>query len=39
MTFINHGEPHQSEAFKVKIKTNLKWNCTVAKMNEVYYLD
>ncbi|PIR13428.1 MAG: MBL fold metallo-hydrolase [Flavobacteriales bacterium CG11_big_fil_rev_8_21_14_0_20_35_7] len=39
LTFINHGEPHQSEAFKVKIKTDLKWNCTVAKMNEVYYLD
>lgn len=39
LTFINHGEPHQSEALKVKIKTELKWNCTVAKMNNPYYLD
>ena len=38
LTFINHGEIHQSQAFKVKIKTDLKWNCTVAKMNETYYL-
>lgn len=39
LTFINHGEPHQSQALKVKIKTELKWNCTVAKMNNSYYLD
>ena len=39
LTFINHGEPHQSQAFKVKIKTDLKWNCTVAKMNNEYYLE
>lgn len=38
LTFINHGEPHQSEAFLVRVKTDLKWKCTVAKMNEVYYL-
>lgn len=38
LTFINHGEPHQSEAFLVKVKTDLKWNCTVAKMNKTYYL-
>lgn len=39
LTFINHGEPHQSQALKVKIKTNLNWNCTIAKMNNEYYLD
>jgi len=39
LTFINHGEPHQSQALKVKIKTDLNWNCTVAKMNKMYYLD
>ncbi|MBK5209330.1 MAG: MBL fold metallo-hydrolase [Flavobacteriaceae bacterium] len=39
LTFINHGEPHQSEALKTKIKTDLNWNCTVAKMNKEYYLE
>ena len=39
LTLINHGEPHQSQALKVKIKTDLKWKCTVAKMNNEYYLD
>ncbi len=39
LTFINHGEPHQSQALKVKIKTDLNWNCTVAKMNNMYYLN
>ncbi|WP_456461109.1 MBL fold metallo-hydrolase RNA specificity domain-containing protein [Lutibacter sp.] len=38
LTIINHGEPHQSQALKVKIKSNLKWNCTVAKINKVYNL-
>ena len=38
LTFINHGEPHQSQALKVKIRTNLDWNCTVAKMNKTYTL-
>ncbi|PJB13585.1 MAG: MBL fold metallo-hydrolase [Flavobacteriales bacterium CG_4_9_14_3_um_filter_40_17] len=39
LTFINHGEPHQSQAFKTKIRTELNWNCTVAQMNHEYYLD
>ncbi len=39
LTFINHGEPHQSQALKTKIKTDLKWNCTIAEMNKVYYLE
>ncbi|MCB0473545.1 MAG: MBL fold metallo-hydrolase, partial [Flavobacteriaceae bacterium] len=38
LTFINHGEPHQSQALKIKIKSVLGWNCTVAKMNKVYEL-
>lgn len=39
LTFINHGEPHQSQAFKTKIRTELNWKCTVAQMNHEYYLD
>jgi metallo-beta-lactamase family protein len=39
LTFINHGEPHQSQAFKTKIRTMLNWKCTVAKLNNEYYLD
>ena len=39
LTFINHGEPHQSQALKVKIRTDLNWKCTVAQMNKEYYLD
>jgi metallo-beta-lactamase family protein len=39
LTIINHGEPHQSQALKVKIKTELNWKCTVAKMDKEYYLD
>jgi metallo-beta-lactamase family protein len=38
VTFINHGEPHQSQALKTKIRTKLNWNCTVAKVNNEYYL-
>jgi metallo-beta-lactamase family protein len=38
LTFINHGEPHQSQALKTKIKTALNWKCTVAKIGETYYL-
>lgn len=38
LTFINHGEPHQSQALKTKIRTTLNWNCTVAKMNKTYTL-
>ena len=39
LTFINHGEPHQSQALKTKLKTEFNWKCTVAKMNEEYYLN
>lgn len=39
LTFINHGEPHQSQALKIKIRSKLNWNCTIAKMNNEYYLN
>lgn len=39
LTIINHGEPHQSQAFKTKIKSKLNWNCTVAKINKEYNLE
>lgn len=39
LLFINHGEPHQSQALRTKIKTTLNWKCTVAKMNKEYYLN
>ncbi|MBT8317177.1 MAG: MBL fold metallo-hydrolase [Lutibacter sp.] len=39
LLFINHGEPHQSQALSTKIKTTLNWKCTVAKMNKDYYLN
>lgn len=37
-TFINHGEPHQSDALRVKIEHELGWNVKVAKMNVPYEL-
>ncbi|WP_298370578.1 MBL fold metallo-hydrolase [uncultured Lutibacter sp.] len=39
LTLINHGEPHQSQALKIKIRTTLNWKCTVAKLDNEYYLD
>lgn len=36
--FLNHGEQHQAEAFCVKIKTELRWNATVPKMNQAFEL-
>jgi len=39
LTFINHGEPHQSQVLKTKIRSDLNWNCTVAKMNKEYYIE
>lgn len=32
--FLNHGEPHQTDAFRVKIKTELNWDVCIPKMNE-----
>ncbi len=36
--YLNHGETHQSNALCTKIKTTLKTNCKVAKMNTAYKL-
>ncbi|MGV6844877.1 MAG: MBL fold metallo-hydrolase [Lutibacter sp.] len=39
LTFINHGEIHQSRAFKLKVKSSLNWQVTVAKLDNPYYLN
>ncbi len=39
LTFINHGEAHESQALRTKIKSELQWKCTVTKMNNEYYLN
>lgn len=36
---LNHGEPHQSDAFRTKIAHELKITCEVAKMNQTIILD
>jgi len=36
--FINHGEPQQANALRVKIETVLGWNCAVPSLNESYNL-
>lgn len=39
MVFLNHGEPHQADALRTKIKHYFGWNVTVAVMNEVYEIE
>jgi metallo-beta-lactamase family protein len=34
--FLNHGEPHQSNALRSKIEYELGWNCTVAQTDRIY---
>lgn len=34
--FINHGEPHASDALRVKIQTELGWNAQVVQPGRVY---
>ncbi len=36
--FLNHGELHQSNAFRVKIQDVLGWTCEVPLMNSEYTL-
>ncbi|MBD3637775.1 MAG: MBL fold metallo-hydrolase [Crocinitomicaceae bacterium] len=36
--FLNHGEPHQTNAFRVKIETELGWTVEVPRLNDVYEL-
>lgn len=34
--FINHGEPHASDALRAKISHEFGWDCEVAKLNHRY---
>lgn len=33
--FLNHGEPHQTNAFRVFIESKLGWNVEIPAMNEI----
>lgn len=37
--FLNHGETHQSDAFRVRIEHELKWQVEIPKMMESVILD
>ncbi|MFD1551660.1 MBL fold metallo-hydrolase [Putridiphycobacter roseus] len=37
--FLNHGEPHQTNAFRVWIETKLKWQVKIPVLNEKVILD
>lgn len=34
--FLNHGEPHQSDAFRVLIETKLGWNVSIPQLGESF---
>lgn len=34
--FLNHGEPHQSDSFRVLIESKLKWKVIVPYLNESF---
>lgn len=36
--FLNHGEPHQSDAFRVKIEDEFGWKAKIPKLNSEYIL-
>lgn len=36
--FLNHGEAHQTNAFRVKIESELDWNVEIPKLNEIFEL-
>lgn len=36
--FLNHGEPHQADTFRVKIKSALHWDAVVPKLFESFHL-
>lgn len=36
--FLNHGEPHQADTFRVKIKSDLGWDVVVPQMMECFHL-
>jgi metallo-beta-lactamase family protein len=37
--FLNHGEPHQSDALRVKVDYELGFACETPKMNDNYFID
>lgn len=37
-TFIVHGEPRASDALKVRIESDLKWDCAIPAMGEAFVL-
>ena len=37
--FLNHGEPHQTNAFRVMIESKLGWNVEVPKLNESFEVE
>ncbi|UKN00708.1 MBL fold metallo-hydrolase [Paracrocinitomix mangrovi] len=37
--FLNHGEPHQTNAFRVMIETELGWNVEIPKLNEIIEIE
>jgi len=34
--FLNHGEPHQANSFRVLIESKLGWNVEIPKLNELF---
>jgi metallo-beta-lactamase family protein len=36
--FLNHGEPHQTDALRVKIEHDLKWKVVIPKLHESFLL-
>ena len=36
--FLNHGEPHQTDALRVKIQTELGWEAKIPKLDSEYIL-
>ena len=36
--FLNHGEPHQSDALRTKIQHELNWDCEIPKLNSKFEL-
>jgi metallo-beta-lactamase family protein len=36
--FLNHGEPHQSDALRVKLQHELGWKVSIPKLNESFTL-
>ena len=37
--FLNHGEPHQTEALRVKIQHELNWRVVIPKLQESFELN